>query len=139
MNYKKNTEESQREDDHLQHMNTFDIMGETMITFHDKDFNIITANKTAREILGLPSLIGTGIKCYKYFHGTDSPPEQCPSCKCLLSGEPVFFEIFEPHLNKCIQIRTFPQFDENNAFMGLIHFVRDITHESEFLDKNYCQ
>jgi PAS domain-containing protein len=136
MQYQKDAKVQQREDNGLQHRRTLDgIGGETMITFHDRDFNIIAANHTAREMLGLPSSIGAGVKCYKYYHGTDAPPEQCPSCKCLLSREPVFFEMFEPHLNKYIQIRAFPQFDDNDSFMGLIHFVRDITHESVFSDK----
>jgi len=86
-------------------------------------------------MLGLPSLIGKEVKCYTYYHGKASPPKQCPSCKCLLSGEPVFFEMYEPHLNKCIQIRAFPQFDENNEYKGLIHFVRDITHEGLLSDQ----
>ena len=124
----------QREDHSLQPEKNFDAAGETIITYHDRDFNIISANKAAKEVLGLPSLIGTEAKCYKYYHGKDSPPEQCPSCKCLLSGEPVFFEIYEPHLHKCIQIRAFPQFDENNEYKGMIHFVRDITHESALSD-----
>ena len=119
----------QREDNNLKTKKNIDTIGDTIITYHDKDFNIISANKVAKEILGLPSLIGTEVKCYKYYHGINSPPKQCPSCKCLLSKEPVFFEIYEPHLNKYLQIRAFPQFDENNEFKGLIHFVRDITHE----------
>ncbi len=126
----------QREDNNLQPRKNFDTIGETVITYHDKDFNIISANTAAKEMLGLPSLIGTEVKCYKYYHGKDSPPKQCPSCKCSLSGEPVFFEIFEPHLHKYIQIRVFPQFDENNEFKGLIHFVRDITHECILSDNN---
>jgi GAF domain-containing protein len=129
----------QREDNNLQPEKNFDTIGETMITYHDKDFNIISANKAAKEMLGLPSLIGTELKCYKYYHGKDSPPEQCPSCKCLLSGEPVFFEIYEPHLHKCIQIRAFPQFYDNNEYKGLIHFVRDITHESGLSDNKNCK
>jgi hypothetical protein len=111
------------------------IINETIITFHDTNFNIISANETAIKILGLPPLDGAEIKCYKYYHGRDYPPEKCPSFKCLLSREPVFFEIFEPHLNKRIEIRAFPQFDENNTFIGLIHFVRDTTNESVVSDK----
>ena len=122
-------ESRQIEDDNLQPKKNFDTTYETMITYHDKDFNIISANKAAKEILGLPSLMGAEEKCYKYYHGKDSPPKQCPSCKCLLSGEPVFYEFFEPHLHKYIQIRAFPQFDENNEYKGMFHFVRNITHE----------
>ena len=129
----------QREDNNLQPKKNFDITGETIITYHDKNLNIISANRAAKEMFGLPSLIGTEVKCYKYYHGKNSPPKQCPSCKCLLSREPVFFEIFEPHLNKCIQIRAIPHFDENNDFQGLVHFVRDITHECILSDNNCCE
>jgi hypothetical protein len=112
---------------------------ETSITFHDKNFNIISANKTAKEMLGLPSLIGNKVKCYKYYHGKDSPPKQCPNCTCLLSGKPGFFQFFEPHLHKCIQVRAFPQFDNNYEFKGVFHFVRDITHECTSLDNHCCE
>jgi len=79
---------------------TFDTITD-MITIHDKDFNIIRANKAAKEILKLPSLeVTKAIKCYEYYHGTDCPPENCLSCACLTTGAPNSFEIFEPHLNK---------------------------------------
>lgn len=100
-----------------------------IITCHDRDFNIIAANKTAIRILGLPSVTGSGMKCYTYYHGTESPPGNCPSCRCVLNREPAFVEFFEPHLNRFFQIRAFPEFDEKDEFVGLIHFVRDITKE----------
>jgi hypothetical protein len=124
----------QKEDNILAKKNA-NVIDETIITVHDANFNIISANETAKKILGLPPLDGANIKCYKYYHGRDYPPKKCPSCKCLLSREPVFFEFFEPHLNKRIEIRAFPQFDENDKFIGLIHFVRDTTDESVLSDK----
>lgn len=78
-----------------------------MITIHDRDFNIIRANKAAEKILGLPFLL-PGTKCYKYYHGKDDPMEGCPSCDCLKTGMPVSFEIFEPHLNMYLEIRSIP-------------------------------
>ncbi len=44
-----------------------------MITVHDKDFNIIRANKAAEQILGLPTLGASSVKCYEKYHGTDLP------------------------------------------------------------------
>jgi hypothetical protein len=124
----------QREDNILA-MRNDNIIHETIITFHDANFNIISANETAKKMLGLPPLDGAEIKCYKYYHGSDSPPKECVSCKWLLNREPVFFEIYELHLNKYIEIRAFPQFDENDEFKGLIHFVRDKTDECRLSDK----
>lgn len=98
-----------------------------MITIHDNDFNIIYANKAAENMLHLPFIADIKSKCFKFYHGKESPPEGCPSCACLRTGEPDSFEVFEPHLNKFIEIRAMPQFDSNGKLIGLIHVVRDIT------------
>jgi len=99
-----------------------------MITVHDKDFNIIFANKSAEKILKLPYFDeGKMVKCFRHYHGTDSPPNGCPSCACLTTGKPASFELFEPHLNMHIEIRAMPRFDSNNQLIGLIHVARDIT------------
>ncbi|UCD34120.1 MAG: PAS domain S-box protein [Nitrospiraceae bacterium] len=99
-----------------------------MITVHDRDFNIIYANRAAMELLNLPALQGMGgNKCFQYYHGTDCPPVGCPSCDCLRTGEPANFEIFEPHLNMYIEIRSMPRYDSSNQLIGLIHIARDVT------------
>jgi PAS domain-containing protein len=98
-----------------------------MITVHDKDFNIIYANKAAERILGLPFLNISRAKCFEFYHGSECPPEGCPSCACLRTGESAAFETFEPHLNMYIEIRAIPRFGSNGEVVGLIHVVRDIT------------
>lgn len=106
-----------------------------MITVHDKDYNIIRANKAAEKILGLPFLDATEAKCFRYYHGTTAPPEGCPSCQCLKTGQSATFEIFEPHLNSFIEIRAIPRFNRNNELEGLIHIVRDITKRKKNEEK----
>ena len=98
-----------------------------LITIHDRDFNIIYANKAAQRVLDLPSLSNKKIKCYKYYHGEDSPPAECPSCDCIKTGKSVVVERFEPHLNIFVEIHAIPQFDVNDNQTGLIHIFRDIT------------
>ncbi|MEJ2235339.1 MAG: PAS domain S-box protein [Syntrophobacterales bacterium] len=113
---------------------TFDTITD-MITIHDKDFNIIRANKAAKEMLNLPSLeITKAIKCYEYYHGTDCPPENCLSCGCLETGTSDCFEVFEPHLNKYLEIRAMPRFDRDNRVIGLIHVIRDISERKKVED-----
>jgi PAS domain S-box-containing protein len=102
-----------------------------MITLHDKDFNIIYANEAAKQRLNLPSLESEVQKCFKYYHGTPCPPDGCPSCGCLKTGEPANFEIFEPHLNMYIEIRSMPRFNKNNELIGLIHICRDVSQRKE--------
>ncbi len=102
-----------------------------MITVHDRDFNIIRWNKAAEEILDLPLLKSKKVKCFEYYHGTDKPPERCPSCDCMITGEASDFELFEPHLNRFIEIRAIPRFDSENNISGVIHVVRDITRRRQ--------
>ncbi len=109
---------------------TFDTITD-MVTIHDKDFNIIRANKAAEKILKLPFLANAKVKCYKYYHGAECPPEWCPSCQSLKTGEPSTSEMFEPNLNMFIEIRAIPRFDPDKNLVGLIHVVRDITEHKK--------
>jgi transcriptional regulator with PAS, ATPase and Fis domain len=106
-----------------------------MITVHDRDYNIIHANKAAEKILGLPFLKSKTAKCFDLYHGESSPPKGCPSCECLKTEKPVAFEKYEPHLNKFLEIRAMPQFDSNNKLIGVIHIVRDITERKQMEDE----
>jgi PAS domain S-box-containing protein len=99
-----------------------------MISIHDMNFNILRANKAAEQGLGLPSLESKNTKCYTYFHQSNEPPEHCPGIKCLEKGETTSAEIYEPSLNKNLDVRAIPRFDKDNKLIGFIHDVRDITH-----------
>jgi PAS domain S-box-containing protein len=102
-----------------------------MITIHDKDFNIVRANQAAEKILGLPLLGVTQAKCYQYYHGQDCPPETCASCECFQTGKPVSVEMHEPHLNRFLEIRAMPRFDDEGQIIGLIHVIRDMTEKKK--------
>ncbi len=106
--------------------NTFDTITD-MITIHDENFNIIRSNKSAAQILGLPWVEMGKAKCYELYHGTDCPPENCPSCRSLRSGESSVQELFEPHLGRHLEIRVIPRHDASGKMTGFIHVVRDIT------------
>ncbi|MCX6272242.1 MAG: PAS domain S-box protein, partial [Bacteroidetes bacterium] len=111
--------------------NTFDSITD-MITVHDKNYNIIRSNAAADKYLGLPELEKVlERKCFKYYHGTDNPPEGCPSCICLNTGLPNIFEFFEPHLDLFLEIRAIPRIDLFGQLKGLIHIVRDITERKQ--------
>ncbi len=104
---------------------TFDSINDA-ITIHDRDFNVIRANKTAERLLGLPFHEILGQKCYQLYHGSDCPLEDCPSCAALKTGTPSVVEKLEPSLNKYIEVKAFPlvQDDQN---IKVVHVVRDIT------------
>ena len=105
----------------------FDIVTDG-ITIHDADFNIIHANQSAWEMLGLQLQYGIPLaKCFRYYHGAERPPTDCPSCQTLRTGKPCTAEIFEPFLNKHLEIRAMPRLSSDGRVAGLIHVVRDIT------------
>ena len=109
---------------------TFDVINDA-ITIHDRDFTVIRANKAAQAILGLSFREIIGQKCHRLYHGLDSPPEGCASCLSLKTGKPSTFETFEPHLGKYLEIKAFPQVDEKNEVVRLVHVIRDITEHKK--------
>jgi PAS domain S-box-containing protein/putative nucleotidyltransferase with HDIG domain len=111
--------------------NTFDNVTD-MITIHDEDFNIVRANPAARAIFGLQLQNGMPLaKCFSSYHGTENPPTDCPSCQCIQTGKPCTVEIFEPYLNRHLEIRAMPRFGSDGRAVGLIHVVRDITQRKK--------
>jgi PAS domain S-box-containing protein len=104
----------------------FDTINEA-ITLHDTDFNIVRANRGAATLLGLPVQSIVGRTCHESYHGAEFPPQGCPGCEALVTGETVMQEILEPHLGKYLEIKALPRFAEGGGVIGLIHVVRDIT------------
>ena len=118
---------------------TFDNMMDA-ITVHDTEYNIVRTNRAARELLKLPLPDGTfPLKCFKYYHGTEKKPPECPSCNCILTAQSSTHELYEPYLNRHLEIRAIPRFDRDRRVVGVIHLARDITdrkrHEED-LRKN---
>ena len=108
----------------------FDAIND-MITIHDADFNIVRANKAAESGLGLAMSDILTNKCFKSYHGRDCPPEGCPSCTSLKTGLPSTTELFEPHLNRFVEIKAMPRFDAHHNIIGVVHVVRDITERKQ--------
>lgn len=98
-----------------------------LITIHDRDFNIVRANKAAQQVLGLPHSERFQAKCYRYYHGRDRPPPDCRSCTVIQTQEPAAFEVYESHLQRRFEVRAMPRFDRRNELAGVIHVLRDIT------------
>ncbi len=105
---------------------TFDIINEP-ITIQDRHLTVVRAKKAAAEILGLSFAEIIGRKCYTLFHGLDNPPESCAGCQTLKSGRPATFEMFEPHVNKFLEIKAYPQTNESHEITRLVHLIRDIS------------
>jgi PAS domain-containing protein len=102
------------------------------ITIHDKDYNTVFANDAARKLLDIGDTPGG--KCYRLYHGADSPPENCPSCRCWDTQSEAVIINHEPHLKKTVQIRAVPQFDSEGKMTALIHIAKEVRRKDD-LDK----
>lgn len=108
----------------LEVLNTLD----DVVTIHDLDFNIVAANDVARQVLQLPNRDSTyPTKCYLYYHGLDSPPHQCAGCLVMQTCKPAVLELFEPHLDRHLEVRALPRFDEDGKLAGVVHVARDVS------------
>ncbi|MDA8085813.1 MAG: PAS domain S-box protein, partial [Nitrospiraceae bacterium] len=118
--------------------NTFDSITD-MITIHDAEFNIIRCNRVAREMLNLPALEESAVKCFASYHGENCPPKGCLSCKSMVTCQPSSFINFEPHLKKFLEFRAIPRFGKDGRCTGLIHVVRDMTEWKRMEDARQDQ
>ncbi len=102
-----------------------------MVSIHDKDFNIIKANRAVCEKLGLANDDVAGKKCYEIFHGTDEPWDNCPLTKVKESLKPAVSEIEDPHMGGMFLVSAFPRFNDANELTGVIQIARDISKKKE--------
>ncbi|MBN1576244.1 MAG: response regulator [Chitinispirillaceae bacterium] len=113
---------------------TFDTINEA-ITIHDTDFNVVRANKTSEIMLGKNAREILSAKCFSLYHDKKCPLQGCPCAESLKTGKPSTVELFEPHLNKFLEIKALPRFDEKNNMTGLVHIVRDISEITKLTDQ----
>ncbi len=105
---------------------TFNVINDA-ITIHDDKFNIIQANKAAKDLLHIPLHEVEMRKCYEAYHGSDKPSAACGTCRTQQTGKSVVLEMFEPHLNRHLETKAFPRTDRLGRLLGTVHVVRDIT------------
>jgi PAS domain S-box-containing protein len=103
----------------------------------DTNFNIIYVNNIVKQYYK-DKLPLEGKKCYSIFYDRDEPCIQCPTQRCLKTGE-TEFEIINVNTStedKWAQFYSYPVFDNSNdSISSVIEFVRDITERKKVNDK----
>lgn len=94
------------------------------ISVHDKDFIVTRVNNALCEFLGKRPEEIVGKPCYRIFHDTDEPIENCPHNKTIELGHPVAEIINDPNLGVPLQITCSPFFDDKGLFLGSLHVAR---------------
>jgi len=108
---------------------TFDSITDA-ISIHDRDFQILRANKAFADIFHKkPSQI-IGGHCYE-LHKGGKPRSGCPHKQTLATKEPAVAEFYESNLEKYLHESTSPIFDEKGEVVGTVHITRDITEQKQ--------
>lgn len=105
---------------------TFDAVPDPIMVL-DTEHRIVRANVATSRKLGITMERVVGDKCYRLFHGTDSPPSFCPHSMLLSDGKPRMAEVYEPYLKGTFEISVSPLFDTDGRVLASIHVAHDIT------------
>jgi PAS domain S-box-containing protein len=94
------------------------------ICIYDSRCNLMRANKAAEQIFGPPLLKFLRQQCSNLYQKNDDfITENHPGIREAGFTE----EIFHPELNRYLEIKSLPQFDENAHLKGIVQIARDIT------------
>jgi two-component system NtrC family sensor kinase len=107
---------------------TFDSISD-MVSVHDSNFRILRVNQAFARTFGSKYAPGSivGKYCFSTVHGLDEPIGTCPMCEALASRAVVTKEMFEPTLERYLEVTVSPVMDVGGEVMEIIHVVRDIT------------
>jgi PAS domain S-box-containing protein len=106
-----------------------------LIVILDNKHEIVRANKAMAQALGITPEQCIGLKCYKYVHGTDKPPDFCPHLKALLDGQEHTAEVHEDALGGDFIVSATPLKDEHGRMIGSVHMARNITARKQMEKK----
>ncbi|MFO7829891.1 MAG: PAS domain S-box protein [Bacteroidales bacterium] len=101
-----------------------------MLTYYDKDLNIIWANKASRSYRNIGNRNIEGFKCYEVFENRDTPCPKCPVIKSIKSKRPEECEI-KTSDEKYFQLRSYPVINAKNEIEGVVEFTIDITEQKQ--------
>ncbi|MFW5721235.1 MAG: PAS domain S-box protein, partial [Bacteroidota bacterium] len=99
-----------------------------MLTYYDKDLNIIWANKASRAFRNLGNKIIEGYKCYEIFENRDTPCIKCPVIQSIKSKQPEESE-FKTKEEKILKLKSYPVVNSKNEIEGVVEFASDITEQ----------
>jgi len=101
-----------------------------MLTYCDKDLNIIWANRASRANRNIGNRNIEGFKCYEVFENRDTPCPQCPVVKSIETKQPQESEI-KTKEEKIIKLRAYPVINAKNEIEGVVELASDITDQKQ--------
>jgi PAS domain S-box-containing protein len=112
---------------------TFDAV-QDMVLLLDKDSRILRANRAATQFLGLPFDKIVGRHCHDLFHGTSTPPAECPLAKMCQSRRHEEVELVAREGGPWLSVSVAPLFGPSGELTQVVHVARDITERKRAED-----
>lgn len=101
-----------------------------LITYQNRDLEIIWANKSAGNSLGLEPESLIGHHCYELWHKRKNVCENCPVERAIEKGENQEGEVKTPD-GRIWFIRAYPVKDERGEILGAIEITSEITEKKK--------
>lgn len=101
-----------------------------MLTYCDKDLNIIWANKASLEHRKLTRKDIKNKKCFEAFQNKDSICPKCPVAKSLETKKPEEKEIINKD-GRVFRLRAYPVINKSGEIEGVVEFAMDITEQRQ--------
>ena len=102
-----------------------------MVFIEDTDFSIRRANQSFAEFFHIKPQDCIGKKCHQLIHQTTKICESCICINVQQTKKPATMEVYEPHLDKYLQVSASPIFDDNGQITGSVHIIKDITEQKK--------
>lgn len=102
-----------------------------MVFIEDTDFSIRRANQSFAEFFHIKPQDCIGKKCHQLIHQTTKICESCICINVQQTKKPATMEVYEPHLDKYLQVSASPIFDDTGEITGSVHIIKDITEQKK--------
>lgn len=103
----------------------------------DKDHNILLANKTIKESIGLDEEALIGAYCPKVIHGLDRPFDGCPLEEAIKGDQTVEKELFDANSGGWMRSAIYPtSLRTKDGKRMFLHIVHDITEEKRVKEEH---
>ena len=113
---------------------TFDAITD-ITTIHDKDLNIIRANKAFYDAYNIDEKQLNKKKYYEIFYGTDKPLHNCILARCAAGLKPECEEEKHSDRNETHLILTYPLLNEKGILLGIVRQHKNITEKKRIDDE----
>ena len=105
-----------------------------LVTYMDKDLEIVWANNAAGESVGFDPNELIGQHCYEVWHQRNESCEECPVLKAIETGEFQLGELTTPDGRKWL-VRGTPVKNENGEVVGVVESTLNITERKRLEER----